>query len=130
MSHPEWQAMSAEQKMEFLYNWCFQMSEVVQELRATTQTLMDKVILVEAMLAERQHVVRRRELDRQRSEHDAKRRHHPGLCVNTSSPHTTAGISAGRANTRNVERAACTSPSCTSTVRSANLSDRSNFALA
>jgi hypothetical protein len=45
--------MSAEQKMEFLYEWCFQMSEVVQELRATTQTLMDKVILVEAMLAER-----------------------------------------------------------------------------
>ena len=42
-----------EQKMEFLYNWCFQMSEVVQELRATTQMLMDKVILVEAMLAER-----------------------------------------------------------------------------
>jgi hypothetical protein len=53
MSHPEWQAMSAEQKMELLYNWCFQMSEVVQELRATTQTLMDKVVLVEAMLAER-----------------------------------------------------------------------------
>jgi hypothetical protein len=42
-----------EQKMEFLYEWCFQMSEVVQELRATTQTLMDKVILVEALLAER-----------------------------------------------------------------------------
>ena len=53
MSHPEWQAMSAEQKMEFLYEWCFQMSEVVQELRATTRTLMDKVILVEALLAER-----------------------------------------------------------------------------
>jgi hypothetical protein len=45
--------MSTEQKMEFLYEWCFQMSEVVQELRATTQTLMDKVILVEALLAER-----------------------------------------------------------------------------
>ena len=30
MSHPEWQAMSAEQKTEFLYNWCFQMSEVVR----------------------------------------------------------------------------------------------------
>jgi len=29
------------------------MSEVVQELRATTQTLMDKVIVVEALLAER-----------------------------------------------------------------------------
>ena len=41
MPHPEWSAMSSEQKMEFLYNWCFQMSEVVQELRATTQTLMD-----------------------------------------------------------------------------------------
>ena len=53
MSHPEWHAMSGEQKMEFLYSWCFQMSEVVQELRATTQTLMDKVVLVEAMLAER-----------------------------------------------------------------------------
>ena len=53
MPHPEWSVMSGEQKMEFLYNWCFQMSEVVQELRATTQTLMDKVILVEAMLAER-----------------------------------------------------------------------------
>ena len=53
MPHPEWQTMSAEQKMEFLYEWCFQMSEVVQELRATTQTLMDKVILVEALLAER-----------------------------------------------------------------------------
>ena len=53
MPHPEWSAMSGEQKMEFLYNWCFQMSEVVQELRATTQMLMDKVILVEAMLAER-----------------------------------------------------------------------------
>ena len=37
MPHPEWSAMSSEQKMEFLYNWCFQMSEVVQELRATTQ---------------------------------------------------------------------------------------------
>ena len=35
MPHPEWQAMSTEQKMEFLYEWCFQMSEVVQELRAT-----------------------------------------------------------------------------------------------
>jgi hypothetical protein len=53
MPHPEWSAMSDERKMEFLYNWCFQMSEVVQELRATTQTLMDKVILVQAMLAER-----------------------------------------------------------------------------
>ena len=53
MPHPEWQAMSAEQKMEFLYEWCFQMSEVVQELRATTQTIMDKVILGQAMLAER-----------------------------------------------------------------------------
>ena len=53
MPHAEWSAMSSEQKMEFLYNWCFQMSEVVQELRATTQTLMDKVILVEALLAER-----------------------------------------------------------------------------
>ena len=51
MPHPEWSAMSSEQKMEFLYNWCSQMSEVVQELRATTQTLMDKVILVDAMLA-------------------------------------------------------------------------------
>ena len=39
--------------MEFLYEWCFQMSEVVQELRATTQSIMDKVILGEAMLAER-----------------------------------------------------------------------------
>ena len=53
MPHPEWTDMSGEQKMEFLYNGCFQMFEVVQELRATTQTLMDKVILVEAMLAER-----------------------------------------------------------------------------
>lgn len=53
MSHPEWQAMSGEQKTEFLYSWCFQMSEVVQELRATMQTLMDKVVLVEASLAER-----------------------------------------------------------------------------
>jgi hypothetical protein len=53
MPHPEWNAMSGEQKMEFLYNGCFQMSEVVQELRTTTQTLMDKVILVEALLAER-----------------------------------------------------------------------------
>ena len=40
MPHPEWNAMSDEQKMEFLYNWCFEMSEVVQELRATTQMLM------------------------------------------------------------------------------------------
>jgi hypothetical protein len=53
MPHSEWNAMSGEQKMEFLYEWCFQMSEVAQELRATTQTVMDKVILVEAMLAER-----------------------------------------------------------------------------
>ena len=53
MPHPEWSAMSSEQKMEFLYNWCFQMSEVVQELRATTRALMDKVIMVEAMLAQR-----------------------------------------------------------------------------
>jgi hypothetical protein len=39
--------------MEFLYECCFQTSEVVQELRATTQTLIDKVTLVEALLAER-----------------------------------------------------------------------------
>ena len=44
MPHPEWNVMSDEQKMEFLYNWCCQMSEVIQELRTTTQTLMDKVI--------------------------------------------------------------------------------------
>ena len=53
MPHPEWADMSGEQKSEFLYEWCFQMSDVVQELRATTQALMDKVILVEALLAER-----------------------------------------------------------------------------
>ena len=53
MPHPEWSTMSGEQKIEFLYNWCFQMSEVVQELRATTQMLTDKVMLVEAMLTER-----------------------------------------------------------------------------
>ena len=53
MPHPQWTDMSGEQKTEFLYEWCFQMSEVVQELRATTQTLMDKVIVVEALLAER-----------------------------------------------------------------------------
>ena len=53
MPHPEWSAMSGEQKMDFFYYWCFQMSGVVQELRATTQTLMDKVILMEAMPAER-----------------------------------------------------------------------------
>jgi hypothetical protein len=53
MPHPEWNEMSDERKMEFLYNWCFQMSDVVQELRSTTQTLMDKVILVDALLAER-----------------------------------------------------------------------------
>jgi hypothetical protein len=53
MPYPQWNAMSGEQKMEFLYNWCFEMSVVVQELRATTQTLMDKVILVEALLAQR-----------------------------------------------------------------------------
>ena len=53
MPHPLWTDMSGEQKTEFLYEWCFQMSEVVQELRATTQTLMDKVIVVEALLAER-----------------------------------------------------------------------------
>jgi hypothetical protein len=49
MPHPEWTAMSDQQKMEFLYEWCFQMSEVVQELRITTQTLMDKVILVRSV---------------------------------------------------------------------------------
>ena len=53
MPHPEWTDMSGEQKLEYLYNWCFQMSEVVQELRSTTQMLMDKIILVEALLAER-----------------------------------------------------------------------------
>ena len=53
MPHPEWQTMSPERKIEFLYEWCFQMSEVIQELRATIQTLMDKIVLEEAMLAER-----------------------------------------------------------------------------
>jgi len=53
MPHAEWSAMSGEQKMEFLYNWCFQMSEVVQELRSTALMLMDKIILVDALLAER-----------------------------------------------------------------------------
>jgi hypothetical protein len=53
MPHAEWSAMSSEQKIEFLYNWCFQMSEVVQELRSTALMLMDKIILVDALLAER-----------------------------------------------------------------------------
>jgi hypothetical protein len=47
MPHPEWQTMSPERKIEFLYEWCFQMSEVIQELRATIQTLMDKIVLEE-----------------------------------------------------------------------------------
>jgi hypothetical protein len=44
MPHPDWSKMSDEQKLNFLYEWCAQISEVVQELRVTTQTLMDKVV--------------------------------------------------------------------------------------
>jgi hypothetical protein len=51
MPHPEWYAMSDQQKLEFLYEWCAQTSMVVQELRTMTQTLMDKVIQVETTLA-------------------------------------------------------------------------------
>ena len=51
MPHLEWSTKSDEQKMEFLYEWCAQISEVVQELRANTQTLTDKVMQVEVMLS-------------------------------------------------------------------------------
>ena len=45
MSHPEWHAMSGEQKMEFLYSWCLQMSEVVLLVRRCLQSaLMDKIV--------------------------------------------------------------------------------------
>ena len=54
MPHSEWwNAMSDEQKMEFLYNWCFEMSEVVQELRATTQMLMEAVLAQRPLPPER-----------------------------------------------------------------------------
>jgi hypothetical protein len=39
--------------MEFLYEWCAQTSEVVQELRGTNQMLVDKVIILEGMLADK-----------------------------------------------------------------------------
>ena len=43
--------MSAEQKMDFLYEWCAQISMVVQELRSMNQTLMDKVVQIEVAVA-------------------------------------------------------------------------------
>jgi hypothetical protein len=52
MPHPEWNAMSDQQKLEFLYEWCAQTSMVVQELRTMSQMLMDKVVQVEARLAD------------------------------------------------------------------------------
>jgi hypothetical protein len=51
MPHPGWYEMSNEQKMDFLYDWCAQVSAVVQELRSMNQTLMDKVIEIEAAAA-------------------------------------------------------------------------------
>jgi hypothetical protein len=47
MPHPEWSTMSAEQKMDFLYEWCAQISMVVQELRSMNETLMNKVMEIE-----------------------------------------------------------------------------------
>jgi hypothetical protein len=51
MPHPEWSAMSTEQKMDFLYEWCAQISMVVQELRSTNETLMNKVVEIELTIA-------------------------------------------------------------------------------
>jgi hypothetical protein len=51
MPHPEWSAMSAEQKMDFLYEWCAQISIVVQELRSTNETLLNKVVEIQMTLA-------------------------------------------------------------------------------
>jgi hypothetical protein len=51
MPHPEWSTMSAEQKMDFLYEWCAQISMVVQELRSTNETLMNKVVEIQVTLA-------------------------------------------------------------------------------
>jgi hypothetical protein len=51
MPHPEWSAMSTEQKLDFLYEWCAQISMVVQELRSTNETLMNKVVEIQMTLA-------------------------------------------------------------------------------
>ena len=51
MPHAEWSAMSDEQKMNFLYEWCAQISMVVQELRSTNETLMNKVVEIQMTLA-------------------------------------------------------------------------------
>ena len=51
MAHPEWSAMSTEQKLDFLYEWCAQISMVVQELRSTNETLMTKVVEIQVTLA-------------------------------------------------------------------------------
>ena len=51
MPHPEWSAMSTEQKMDFLYEWCAQISMVVQELRSTNETLMNRVVEIELTIA-------------------------------------------------------------------------------
>ena len=51
MPHAEWSAMSDEQKMDFLYEWCAQISMVVQELRATNESLMNKVVEIQMTLA-------------------------------------------------------------------------------
>jgi len=61
MPHPEWSAMSDEQKMDLLYEWCAQISIVVQELRSTNETLMNKVVEIQMTLASMQppHVLKR-----------------------------------------------------------------------
>jgi hypothetical protein len=51
MPHPEWSTMSTEEKTDFLYEWCAQISIVVQELRSMNQTLMDKVVQIEVTVA-------------------------------------------------------------------------------
>ena len=43
--------MSTEQKMDFLYEWCAHISMVVQELRSTNETLMNKVVEIQLALA-------------------------------------------------------------------------------
>ena len=43
--------MSDEQKIDFLYEWCAQISMVVQELRSTNETLMNKVVEIQMTLA-------------------------------------------------------------------------------
>ncbi len=52
MTYPAWKDMTDPQRFDFLNEWCARLSSAIEEQRAVSQSLQERLSRVEAKIAE------------------------------------------------------------------------------